>query len=91
MYIIHQFLASERSGIYFKVEQESEIGVDNKIESIKRDKNDATIVDIIRLMISNNEKIAMINCVIKLSSFGGIASLFYTKTITLKLSDISIV
>lgn len=65
MYIIHQFLASERSGIYFKVEQESEIGVDNKIESIKRDKNDATIVDIIRLMISNNEKIAMINCVIK--------------------------
>ena len=65
MDIVRRFMASERSGIYFKVAQEGEIGVNDKIELIKSDKNRVTIHDIVRLQITDGRNIEMMNRAIK--------------------------
>jgi MOSC domain-containing protein YiiM len=47
--ILRRFLESERSGIYFSVLEEGEVGVGDTIEPIERSESDVTIVDITRL------------------------------------------
>lgn len=65
MDIIRRFMASERSGIYFKVEEEGEIGVEDKIELIKPDENKVTIRDIVRLQTNGGRETDMMNRAIK--------------------------
>ncbi|HLN34755.1 MAG TPA: MOSC domain-containing protein [Nitrososphaeraceae archaeon] len=65
MDIIRRFMASERSGIYFKVEEEGEIGVEDKIELIKSDENKVTIRDIVRLQTNGGRDTDMMNRAIK--------------------------
>ena len=65
MDIIRRFMASERSGIYFKVVQEGEIGVEDKIELIKSDENKVTIRDIVRLQTNGGRDTEMMNRAIK--------------------------
>ena len=65
MDIIRRFMASERSGIYFKVEEEGEIGVEDKIELIKTDENKVTIRDIVRLQTNGGRDADMMNRAIK--------------------------
>jgi len=65
MDIIRRFMASERSGIYFKVEEEGEIGVEDKIELIKSDENKVTIRDIVRLQTNGDRDTDMMNRAIK--------------------------
>jgi len=65
MDIIRRFMASERSGIYFKVEEEGEIGVEDKIELIKTDENKVTIRDIVRLQTNGGRDTDMMNRAIK--------------------------
>jgi MOSC domain-containing protein YiiM len=50
MDVIKRFLVSGRPGIYFKVSKEGEVETGDKIEIIKRDKNNATVKDIVRLL-----------------------------------------
>jgi MOSC domain-containing protein YiiM len=47
MDIIKKFLESEKSGIYFKVIKEGEIGVGDIIRLIKKDNNNVTIKNIV--------------------------------------------
>jgi MOSC domain-containing protein YiiM len=54
MEIIKRFLSSGRPGIYFKVLKEGEVKTDDKIEIIKRDKNNVTVKDIVRLYINRD-------------------------------------
>lgn len=49
MDIIKKFLASGRSGIYFKVSKEGEVATGDSIEQITKDPNRITISDIVRL------------------------------------------
>jgi len=65
MDIIRRFMESERSGIYFKVAQEGEIGVEDKIELIKTDENKVTIRDIVRLQTNGGRDTDMMNRAIK--------------------------
>lgn len=65
MDIIRRFMASERSGIYFKVAQEGEIGVEDKIELIKSDENKVTIRDIVRLQTNGGRDTEMMKQAIK--------------------------
>lgn len=65
MDIIRRFMESERSGIYFKVAQEGEIGVEDKIELIKSDENKVTIRDIVRLQTNGGRDTEMMNRAIK--------------------------
>jgi MOSC domain-containing protein YiiM len=57
MDIIRRFLASGRSGIYFKVLKEGEVGAGDKIEPISRDKNNVTVKDIVRLYVDDKHDI----------------------------------
>ena len=55
--IIKRFMASGRSGIYFAVLKEGEVGAGDIIELISRDVNQVTISDIARLLGSDREDI----------------------------------
>ena len=57
MDIVRRFLMSNRSGIYFKVLQEGEVGAGNSIELISKDENNITVKDIIRLYVKDNKDI----------------------------------
>ena len=43
-------MASGRPGIYFKVLKEGEVKTGDQIENIKRDENNVTVKDIVRLV-----------------------------------------
>ena len=49
MDVIRQFMASVRPGIYFKVLEEGEVETGGKIRIIRKDKNNVTVKDIVRL------------------------------------------
>ncbi len=49
MDMLKRFLESGRTGFYFSVEREGEVGAGDKIELIGRDKNNVTVADITRL------------------------------------------
>jgi MOSC domain-containing protein YiiM len=54
MDVIRRFMASGRPGIYFKVLTEGEVQRDDKIKIIRRDKNNVTVKDIVRLYIARD-------------------------------------
>ncbi|MDX6693578.1 MAG: hypothetical protein QOF02_1181 [Blastocatellia bacterium] len=47
--ILKRFLASGRTGFYFSVQREGEVGAGDKIELIGHDENNVTVADIVRL------------------------------------------
>jgi MOSC domain-containing protein YiiM len=56
MDIIRRFMASGRSGIYFKVLQEGQIEAGDKIKIIRKDENNVTVKDIVRLYVGENDE-----------------------------------
>ena len=65
MDILKMFLASGRSGIYFKVLEEGEVGAGDTIEQIRKDPNGITISDVVRLYASDKEDIKMMRRAVK--------------------------
>jgi MOSC domain-containing protein YiiM len=55
MDVLKKFLASGRSGIYFRVLEESEVVAGDSIVQIKEDSNRITIGDIVRLYSNERE------------------------------------
>lgn len=55
--IIKKFLASGRSGIYFRVLKEGQVGTGDPILKIKKDSNQIAISDIVRLYATDKEDI----------------------------------
>ncbi len=55
MDIIRRFLASGRPGIYFRVLEEGEVQTGDKIEITKKDKNNVTVKDIVRLYVYRDD------------------------------------
>jgi MOSC domain-containing protein YiiM len=55
MEVIRQFMASGRPGIYFKVLEEGEVEAGDKIRIIRKDKNNVTVKDIVRLYITRDQ------------------------------------
>lgn len=49
--ILKRFLASGRTGFYFSVRREGEVGAGDEFELIERDENNVTIADITRLYV----------------------------------------
>jgi MOSC domain-containing protein YiiM len=54
MDVIRRFMSSRRPGIYFKVLEEGEVETGDKIKIIRRDKNNVTVKDIVRLYIARD-------------------------------------
>ena len=68
MDIIRRFLASGRSGIYFKVLKKGEVGAGDKIEHISRDKNNVTVKDIVRLYVDDKQDIKTMQRAIRIKA-----------------------
>jgi MOSC domain-containing protein YiiM len=63
-----RFLASGRSGIYFKVLKEGEVGAGDKIVPISRDKNNVTVKDIVRLYVDDKQDIKTMQRAIRIKA-----------------------
>lgn len=68
MDVLKKFLASGRSGIYFKVSKEGEVGAGDAIEQIGRDTNQFTISDIVRLYANDKEDIETMRRAVKVEA-----------------------
>ncbi len=55
--IIKRFLASGRTGFYFSVEREGEVGAGDEIELIGRDEHNVTVADIPRLYVRDKDDV----------------------------------
>lgn len=65
MDIIKKFLASGLTGVYFKVIKEGELEQGDEIKLIKRDENNVTIKDIVRLYTVNRDDLETMERAIK--------------------------
>jgi MOSC domain-containing protein YiiM len=53
--MLKRFLTSGRTGFYFSVQREGEVGAGDEIELIGRDENNVTVSDIVRLYASGKD------------------------------------
>ena len=65
MDIIKKFLASGLTGIYFKVTKEGELEEGDEIKLIKKDENNVTIKDIVKLYTVNKDDVQTLERAIK--------------------------
>jgi MOSC domain-containing protein YiiM len=68
MDVLRKFLASGRSGIYFKVSKEGEVRAGDTIEQIGKDPNRISINDIVRLYSSEKEDIESMRRAVKVEA-----------------------
>jgi MOSC domain-containing protein YiiM len=66
--IIKRFLASGRSGFYFSVQQEGEVGAGDEIELIARNEKNVTVLDITRLYARDKDDVEMLRRAIDLEA-----------------------
>jgi len=66
MDIIKRFLASGLTGIYFKVLREGEVGAGDEIKLLKKDENNVTVKDIVRLYTVDKHDLETMERAIKL-------------------------
>ena len=65
MDIIKRFMASGLTGIYFKVLQEGEVGAGDGIELIRRDDNNVTVKDVVRIYTIDKDDVQTMERAIK--------------------------
>jgi MOSC domain-containing protein YiiM len=68
MDVIKKFLASGRSGIYFKVSKEGEVATGDTIHQITKDPNQITISDIVRLYSIEREDLQTMRGAVKVDA-----------------------
>ena len=68
MDIIRRFMASGRPGIYFKVSKEGEVKTGNKVKIIRRDKNNVTVRDIVRMYVGDHRDIEVMKRAVKIGA-----------------------
>jgi MOSC domain-containing protein YiiM len=68
MDVIKKFLASGRSGIYFKVSKEGQVSTGDSICQITKDLNQITISDIVRLYTIEREDLRMMRRAVKVDA-----------------------
>jgi MOSC domain-containing protein YiiM len=66
--IVKRFLASERTGFYFAVLQEGEVGVGDQIELIEGSKRSVRVSDIIRLYTREKHNIGLLRRAIEVEA-----------------------
>jgi MOSC domain-containing protein YiiM len=68
MDIVRRFMAGGRPGIYFKVLEEGEVTKGDEINIIRRDKNNVTVRDIVRIYIRDHEDIKTMKRAVKIEA-----------------------
>lgn len=87
MNILRKFLVSRRSGIYFKVLEEGEVGAGDSIIKLESDTNRVTISDIVRLYTTDKEDIDMMQCALKVKDLPAGWRNYFNKQIRLIEKD----
>ncbi|MEH2264145.1 MOSC domain-containing protein [Nostoc sp.] len=59
--MVKRFLASRRTGFYFRVLQEGEVGVGDTLELISRDSNNITVANIIQLYVREQNNLELLH------------------------------
>jgi MOSC domain-containing protein YiiM len=85
--IIKRFLASGRTGFYFSVQREGEVGAGDEIELIARDANDVTVADITGLYSGNKGDVEMMRRAIALESLPESWRNHFRKRLTVPAQD----
>jgi MOSC domain-containing protein YiiM len=68
MDVLKKFLASGRSGIYFRVLKEGEVAAGDSIVQIREDSNRITISDIVRLYSNEREDLQTMRRAVKVEA-----------------------
>jgi MOSC domain-containing protein YiiM len=68
MDIVRRFMASGRPGIYFKVLEEGKVTRGDEIKIVKRDKNNVTVRDIVRIYVRDHEDIKTMKRAVKIGA-----------------------
>ncbi|MCB0208213.1 MAG: MOSC domain-containing protein [Anaerolineae bacterium] len=63
--MVKRFLASRRTGVYFKVAQEGQIHIGDQLELLHRDENQVPIADITRLFAFEKDDLATLHKIIQ--------------------------
>ena len=58
--IIKRFSQSERTGFYFAVLEEGEVGAGDEIEVIERDRHEVKVSDLVHLYVGENDNIVLL-------------------------------
>jgi MOSC domain-containing protein YiiM len=66
--IVRRFLASERTGFYFAVLQEGEVGVDDSFELIEKSERSVRVIDITRLYTREKHNVGLLRRVIEVEA-----------------------
>jgi MOSC domain-containing protein YiiM len=85
--IIRRFLQSGRTGFYFSVQREGEVGAGDEIELIARDVNNVTAADITGLYSGNKGDVEMMRRAIALESLPDSWRNHFRKQLTLPSSE----
>ena len=81
--IIKRFLASGRTGFYFSVQREGEVGAGDEIELIARDASNVTVADITGLYSANRGDVEMMRRAIALETLPESWRNYFRKQLTL--------
>lgn len=66
--MVKRFLASRRTGFYFRVLKEGEVGAGDAIERIGRDENNVTVADITRLYVRESVGLELLRRAIRVEA-----------------------
>ncbi len=66
--IIRRFLQSERTGFYFAVLQEGEVGAGDRFELLKKDGHDVKVSDITRLYVRDKQNVSLLRRAIEVEA-----------------------
>ncbi len=65
---VKRFLASARTGFYFAVRREGEVGTGDRFEPTARDPHGVTVADITRLYVSDKDNVALLHRAIEVEA-----------------------
>ena len=66
--IIKRFLDSGRTGFYFAVEKEGEVGAGDSIETISEDVNELKVADVTHLYLDGRDDLKMLELALKVDA-----------------------
>jgi MOSC domain-containing protein YiiM len=81
MDVIKKFLASRRSGIYFKVLEEGEVGAGDPIIQINNDSNRVSVSDIVRLYTTDRNDIKTMRHAVKVKALPAVWKRYFLEQI----------
>jgi MOSC domain-containing protein YiiM len=79
--MVKRFLASRRTGFYFRVLQEGEVGAGDSLELVSRDNNNITVADITQLYIRDRDNPELLHRAAQLEAYLKVGPIIFGSSI----------